>query len=77
MRFAEKAGVDNLVLFHHDPDHTDDELEALLVEARKNWPGAEDRVCLAFEGMTIVLDAAGVTVGREGEPIELSTFDRS
>ncbi len=73
MRFADKAGVDNLVLFHHDPYHTDDELEALLVEARKNWPGAEDRVCLAFEGMTIVLDDAGVTVGREGEPIELST----
>jgi phosphoribosyl 1,2-cyclic phosphodiesterase len=77
MRFADKAGVDNLVLFHHDPYHTDDELEALLVEARSNWPGTENRVCLAFEGMTIVLDDAGVTVGREGEPIELSTFDRS
>jgi phosphoribosyl 1,2-cyclic phosphodiesterase len=77
MKFADKAGVDKLVLFHHDPYHTDRELEALLAEARGHWPGTEDRVRLAFEGMTIVLDDAGVTVGREGEPIELSTFDRS
>jgi len=61
MEFANKANVDKLVLFHHDPDHTDDELEALLAEARSNWPGMEDRVCLAYEGMAIVLDDAGVT----------------
>ena len=28
MEFANKAGVDKLVLFHHDPYHTDDELES-------------------------------------------------
>jgi hypothetical protein len=33
----------------------------LLVEARNHWPGMHDRVCLAYEGMTMVLDAAGVT----------------
>ena len=43
MEFANKADVDKLVLFHHDPYHTDDELEALLAEARGNWPGMEDR----------------------------------
>jgi len=56
MEFAHKAAVDNLVLFHHDPYHTDSELEELLVEARRKWPGMEERVCLAYEGMTIVLD---------------------
>jgi phosphoribosyl 1,2-cyclic phosphodiesterase len=61
MEFANKADVDKLVLFHHDPYHTDTELEALLVEARGNWPGTEERVCLAYEGMTIDLTEAGVT----------------
>jgi len=61
MEFANKADVDKLVLFHHDPYHTDDELEELLVEAQDKWPGMEDRVCLASEGMTIVLEEDGVT----------------
>jgi len=60
VEFAGKAGVRNLVLFHHDPYHTDDELEALLTEARRIWPWAEDRICLASEGMTITLDNGGV-----------------
>ena len=62
MEFANKADVDNLVLFHHDPYHTDAELEALLTEARSNWPGMGDRVCLAYEGMTLVLDDSGVAI---------------
>ena len=48
------------MLFHHDPYHTDDELDELLSEARKFWPSTEDRVCLANEGMTITLDSEGV-----------------
>ena len=59
MEFARKAEVEKVVLFHHDPYHTDDELEGLLAEARVTWPGVEDQVCLAFEGMTIELDADG------------------
>lgn len=62
MEFAEKANVDRLVLFHHDPYHTDDELEALLADARRSRPGMEDRVSLAYEGMTFNLDDAGVTI---------------
>lgn len=62
MAFADKAGIEKLVLFHHDPYHTDAELEELLAEARAKWPGMEARVCLAFEGMTIDLDTAGVRV---------------
>jgi len=61
MEFAHKAAVDKVVLFHHDPYHTDSELEELLTEARGKWLGMEDRVCLAYEGMTIVFDNEGVT----------------
>jgi phosphoribosyl 1,2-cyclic phosphodiesterase len=64
MAFADKAGVDKLVLFHHDPYHTDDELDVLLADARRCWPGMEERVSMASEGMTIVLDDSGVTLTR-------------
>jgi phosphoribosyl 1,2-cyclic phosphodiesterase len=62
MEFAQKSEVDQLVLFHHDPYHTDVELEALLAEARSKWPGMEDHVSLAYEGMTMVLDDDRVAV---------------
>jgi hypothetical protein len=48
------------VLFHHDPYHTDDELDALLADARLRWDGAHEQICLAHEGMTITLDRDGV-----------------
>jgi phosphoribosyl 1,2-cyclic phosphodiesterase len=61
--FARKAEVDRLVLFHHDPAHTDQEMEELLAEARRLWGGdGDDRVCCAWDGMTIDLDPAGVTL---------------
>ena len=59
IRFAQKANVSSLVLFHHDPYHTDDELDRLLVEAMQRWSTTGERVCLAREGMTIVLDEDG------------------
>ena len=62
LEFANKADVDRLVLFHHDPYHTDDELEELRAEAQEKWPGMEHRVCLASEGMTITVDGTGVTI---------------
>jgi phosphoribosyl 1,2-cyclic phosphodiesterase len=62
MGFANKAEVARTVLFHHDPYHSDDELEALLVEARKLSDAVGDGVCLAHEGMTITLDPNGVRI---------------
>jgi phosphoribosyl 1,2-cyclic phosphodiesterase len=59
MDFAHKANANNVVLFHHDPYHTDRELEELLAEARSRRPGMDDRVSLAYEGMMIVLDNEG------------------
>jgi phosphoribosyl 1,2-cyclic phosphodiesterase len=61
--FARKADVGRLVLFHHDPYHTDAQLEELVVEARRLWgDGAADSVCGAWEGMSITLDPSGVDV---------------
>jgi phosphoribosyl 1,2-cyclic phosphodiesterase len=59
MRFARKANVGTVVLFHHDPYHTDDQLDQLLGEALRRWETTGERVCLAREGMTIVFDEAG------------------
>jgi hypothetical protein len=59
LEFADKLGVDHLVLFHHDPYHTDEELEAMLAAALARHPSRE-KVCLAYEGMRFTLSASGV-----------------
>ncbi len=46
--FATRARADRLVLFHHDPLHTDDDLEAMLTDAR--GIGAPLEVELGHEG---------------------------
>jgi hypothetical protein len=49
------AGVEELVLFHHRPERSDDEVDRCvaacqaLVKAR----GSEMKVCAAAEGMTL------------------------
>lgn len=55
--FARIADVSQLVLFHHDPLHTDSQLDDVLVRARQLWPGGS--VALAYEGMDIALESAG------------------
>lgn len=37
---ARDAQVDKLVLFHHDPDHDDDALDAIVADARRQFPHA-------------------------------------
>lgn len=56
--FAKISGVQKLVLFHHDPLHSDRQLESLLDWARELWgddthPAPE----LAYEGMEIDLSS--------------------
>jgi phosphoribosyl 1,2-cyclic phosphodiesterase len=48
---ARAARVKNLILFHHHPDHTDDELDKILDVARAEFPDTS----IAREGMTIPL----------------------
>jgi ribonuclease BN (tRNA processing enzyme) len=55
VELARRAEVDRLVLFHHDPYHTDDDLEALLAAVHAAHPTDPEWASLAFEGMTVVL----------------------
>jgi len=53
--FAEVVGARRLVLFHHEPLHTDGSLERLEARARSLADGNEDWSALAREGMVIEL----------------------
>jgi phosphoribosyl 1,2-cyclic phosphodiesterase len=41
VRIAKAAGVKKLVLFHHDPSHTDRQVDAILRAARHAFPGTD------------------------------------
>ena len=49
VRLCKSAGVKKLVVFHHDPDHDDDRLDAIGREVAAAMPGA----VLAREGMVL------------------------
>jgi phosphoribosyl 1,2-cyclic phosphodiesterase len=59
VEFAAGAGVRQLVLFHHDPAHTDEELEALRARAVQLWGDRPSPPILGFEGMELDLDGDG------------------
>lgn len=52
--FARLAGARRLLLFHHDPNHNDDDLEALCDRVRELWDGGA--VELAREGDEVRFD---------------------
>jgi phosphoribosyl 1,2-cyclic phosphodiesterase len=54
---AEAAAVARLVLFHHAPDRSDDEIDALITDHRRelHLRGVSLRLDAAYEGMTIQL----------------------
>jgi phosphoribosyl 1,2-cyclic phosphodiesterase len=54
--FARATAVERLILFHHDPWHSDEELRALEARARKLWSGNGHPPELAREGMTVALE---------------------
>jgi ribonuclease BN (tRNA processing enzyme) len=58
VEFARKAEVGRLVLFHHDPDRSDAEVERLTERASELWESAGDGAApiAAHEGMTIELE---------------------
>jgi phosphoribosyl 1,2-cyclic phosphodiesterase len=54
--FARRACVGRLILFHHDPDRTDDGVDRLVGRAGELWDGAEGPPPVAAcEGMAIHL----------------------
>ncbi len=48
--FAERAGVDRLLLFHHDPMHSDDMLESMRDQVVATWGVDPERCAIAGEG---------------------------
>jgi phosphoribosyl 1,2-cyclic phosphodiesterase len=64
--FARKAEVRELVLFHHDPYHSDDQLEKLVAEAQRGWGNGNERVQASWEGMNITLSRDEVLIERAG-----------
>ena len=56
---AREAGAKRLALYHHDPSHGDDIVDALLAHAREAAAGCGiDEVVAAAEGLTISFDRA-------------------
>lgn len=53
--FAQIVEARQLVMFHHDPLHTDDDLERLLERATGLWEGTGPDPVLAYEGMELSL----------------------
>ena len=51
--FALITKTRRLVMFHHDPLHSDAQLEAMLVRAKELWGADADGVSLSYEGMEI------------------------
>lgn len=50
---AVEAGVGRLVLFHHDPDRTDDALDAVQAHARDRLAPHGIRCSVAYQGLTL------------------------
>jgi ribonuclease BN (tRNA processing enzyme) len=46
-----ESGAKELILFHHDPDHTDECIDSVVTQAREYYP----KVRAASEGMEILL----------------------
>jgi phosphoribosyl 1,2-cyclic phosphodiesterase len=52
LTFARRTDAERVVLFHHDPLHTDDDLDALHADARERWAalgGQPDCLTMAVE----------------------------
>jgi len=63
LTFARRTAAERLVLFHHDPMHTDDFLDAFAGRAATRWEelgGRSDHLELAAERREIALPSAAV-----------------
>jgi ribonuclease BN (tRNA processing enzyme) len=55
LRVAREAGVRRVMLFHHDPSHSDEQVEALAEEARSMAGDIE--ILIGREGESVTVDA--------------------
>lgn len=65
IEIAQQAGAENLMLFHHSPDRTDDQLDALLCQHREQLRHEHSPLELhaASEGLEVDLTEHGMQVG--------------
>jgi phosphoribosyl 1,2-cyclic phosphodiesterase len=54
-RFAERTEVDRLLLFHHDPMHSDEQLDQMREDVVARWAVDDSRCVLAGEGAELVV----------------------
>jgi phosphoribosyl 1,2-cyclic phosphodiesterase len=52
---ANESGAKQLALFHHDPNHDDDEIDATLKLARDHFEDGETQIVAAYEGLKLHL----------------------
>lgn len=52
-RLAQEAKVDHLVLFHHDPERTDTDLDAMQEQAQEMLAGSGIDCTVAYEGLVL------------------------
>ena len=73
LTFADRVGARRALLFHHDPLHADEFLDAMAVEARRRWEELghhPDAVELAREGQE--LDVLGHSASPAVEPARVA-----
>ena len=61
LAFARVSAARNTLLFHHDPSHSDDALDAILGSARADWAGSgqdPERLGMGVEGLEVAIAAA-------------------
>jgi hypothetical protein len=61
LAFARRARARRLVAFHHDPLHTDRDLDAVCADATERWValgGEANGFCMAAEGLQMALPPA-------------------
>jgi phosphoribosyl 1,2-cyclic phosphodiesterase len=74
LEFAHRTVVERLLLFHHDPLHTDDFLDSFRAEARSRWRhlgGDEHQLGVAGERREVIVGThdAGADASANGTPI--------
>lgn len=55
VQFGLVTKVRQLFMFHHDPLHSDAQLEAMLLRAKELWGAEPGGIALAYEGMEVEL----------------------
>ena len=61
LQFARRVAARKTLLFHHDPGHTDDQLDAMLEQARAQWTaggGQAGAIAMAAEGIALPSERA-------------------